>query len=58
MKETPRQMIARCEAEEFTGSTVIHWRAGKAKEIERVERWKPEKDDGMVDISEARGQAG
>ena len=58
MKETPREMIARCEAEGFTGSTVIHWRGGKAKEIERVERWRPEKEDGVVDITEAGRKSG
>ena len=57
-KETPEEMIARCEREGFTGKTLIHWKQGEARRITQEDSWDvPQEDDEVVDLTEDRERA-
>ena len=50
-----RELRALC-ADGFTGTITLHIDHGAVNKCEKLERWRPEPDDGLVDLSEGRGR--
>lgn len=50
-----RELRALC-ADRFTGTITLHIRHGEVMRCEKLETMELERDDGMVDLSEANGE--
>ena len=57
MNESITETIARLISEKFTGKVTIHMASGVVKEVEEQKRWRPPREDEIVDISEGKKRA-